>query len=196
MSNYEQHSTGTDKDVIRTLQPQATLPEYLRKETLAGLMPDTPVYKYPSVVAVDVSTGILYVDTSTEVTDKDTQLETYVHNKDSLIGLMSVLDDGGGVRYVVDATGVRPGLLRTEEYLFADLDNSEFEDRRRREHVMPAAIAFTDLEGRIELRGDPDYFDSLAHLVQQFDEAIASNTEQQPASGKEKEPLEPMYYGD
>lgn len=174
----KQESSGpkiTESKEIIT--PLVGLPEYLKQETLAGLMPGINVYLKPEGLLVfDQKTGGIYIDTGTEITDDSDSIPGYQTDRSGLIAVMHVYDETGS-HYIVDARGVEPGQIGTDPDLLQEhMPVDERYTSATRQNTAPlSAVAFQNLEGEVELHGDPLYFDQLRGVVEQYDEDLAKH---------------------
>ncbi len=166
--------TTESKEIIT---PLVGLPEYLKQETLAGLLPGINVYLRPEGILVfDQKTGGIYLDTGTKIEDSSDEIPGFQADKSGLIAIMHVYDETGS-HYLVDATGVEPGQISTElDLLQEDMpEEQRFTSATRENTAAPSAVAFQNLDGEIELHGDPLYFDHLHGVIEQYDADLAEH---------------------
>lgn len=171
-----------DQPVVETGAPPAEtevahvdgkipLPEYLRRENLESLLPGEIVYLYPSFVQFYDDQSTLLINTDTEVREENKQLQTYTHDKSTRLALMPFLKKDGTTGYAIDASGIKPGGISMNRA--APRDES---DAVPPHYVVPDVIAFTNLDGAMELHGDPEYFEHLRFLIAAYKEAIDKNS--------------------
>lgn len=179
MTNHENQKSDlpNEREVVT---PLVTLPEYLRKEQLEGLVPDTVVFISSGALVVDTKTAGIYLDATTEITEDDYELPKYIYDKSGRIAVMHIYDETGS-HFVVDATGLISGSIRSEKDLFQDdkPEEERYTDATRENHPPLSAVAFRNMEGEIELHGNPKYFDSVRVVVEQFDRSLSQNRDYQ-----------------
>ena len=171
MSEYENpdHEAHEEEKYVEVVVDGViTLPEYLRRRTIESLLPDQIVYKYPSCMADDEATNGTYMDARAQVEVDEFTLPNYVHEKKQ-VAIMPILHDDGRVGYVIDATGIKPGDIHT----YADI--SQVFDDESHTMLTPDAIAFTNLDHKIELHGTQEYFDHLRFVIETYTQAVAAN---------------------
>jgi hypothetical protein len=171
MTNHDQEPTIKIKEVIAT---HIALPEFLREETVKGLLPDQIVFVYPSFLCLDQKTGGIYIDTSRPLDTDNFSLSSFIKDKESKIAIMQAMGTDGTMRYVVDATGLKPGQINVESSLFYENGIEEYPEAVAK-YVAPAVIVFKSLDEELEFHGDPEYFDAARLVLEAFDEAIVKN---------------------
>jgi hypothetical protein len=161
--------------------PKIGLPEYLREETIESLLPGTIAYLYANRLTYDRKTEQIWLNVAGKIEESDLRLSNYARNKER-IAVMPVYtnETDGKAVYVIDATGVKPGAVSTANDLLEYGSDKTPEpgsllDEKRRKHQAPVAVAYKNLEDRVEYHGDPAYFEHLQFLVTEYTDALAQN---------------------
>lgn len=172
--------TPHDSEQKEVVTPLVGLPEFLRQEQLSGLIPNVPAFISPFALIYDHKTGGIYLDTTTEVEESALSLPPFIESKANLVGVMHVYDETGS-HFVVDASGLAPGQIRSEHDLFQEEipEEHRFAYGNRQTHRSLSAVVFRNLEGELEVHGDPKYFDSARSLCEDFDRALESSADGQ-----------------
>lgn len=162
--------------------PKVGLPEYMRGETIEGILPGTFAFFPPSLLTYDRFTDSLWLNQATPVRPENVTLTAFYKDKHNHIALMPLLNDTGEIDYIIDASGIEAGEMtvvddllgyREEQTRFIVSDDME---RRRAIFRAISAAAFTNRDGQIEFHGHASHFESLAYLVTAYEEYVAHNT--------------------
>ncbi len=153
------------------------LPEWLRSYTLKSLLPNEVAYIPHYAMQFDAATDRVYLDTKCRFYECITELPPYITDKTERLAITLVIPVDANTDiypYVVDATGVTPGLVGVESDLFYSKlgeDNPLYQEKLAT-YVPPVAVAYTNLDGQIEFHGNPAYFDALDYLVSTYQREI------------------------
>lgn len=148
---------------------KATIPEFHKAETIAGLMPGFVTVQGKYNFNFDVPTGQLFVKTNSELeTDEDPRLE-------GAVGLMRIVDDANGYDgFIADFRYVRPGSLLGDHITAPAIGDREPSDeyyKSRQAHggYQPLlAAVFADPDGKPHFVGDPAMIDHAQSLMAQI----------------------------
>lgn len=172
MSSQENNPSNTSSQEFQEfVAPKIGLPEYLRKETLKGLAPNQIAFFSPYVLKFDEATGDMYVDNQSEIKPENFKLPSYAKDK-SKLAVMRIIAPGAEMPLVIDATGLEAGEINIEaDLLYTNKEegfSAGYIESQRDRYSKVGAIAFKNLEGVVELHGDPACFDALKYLIDEY----------------------------
>jgi len=153
-----------------------SLPDFMRRDTFAGLMPGEINFPYGSGPIVhDELTSHLYIETTTKL-DPDYTNPSYFGSSRSAIMRVYVERPSGEVLdgFIADMRHVNPGEMSSRQITKEVEDVSEvdkiFESHFSDDRFVPIlAVAFKDPDGNIQYMGEEDLKDAMTHLVEATD---------------------------
>ncbi len=175
-----------------------TMPEYFKKDTLAGLVPGEVIFPYAHVFKADAETGLLYVRTSDDV-DSDAKQPSFFGER---AGVMRVYGPVNGELvdgYIADFRHVKPGSIGVEMIHIPDnataFDRTMAANAANNSRALLAAV-FRDPDGNPHLVGDLSLAEHIETLMSLTDDAATKKplVEQIPAAITDARFTEPGYY--